>query len=153
MKDPTLFQIPQKIVVFRNDGQEVMLARRKGEQDFNGVYAFIGGKIEKEDGSILTGLKREKDEEIGAEAVLNICPHTSYNVYFIKHDGNHTIVPHYYAEFVDGEITTNDEYDDIQWVSCDELAAFEPKVHNIPEVVEWAIKLRTILEPADFEKI
>jgi NADH pyrophosphatase NudC (nudix superfamily) len=153
MNDPTLYQVPQKVILFSKDRSAVFLARRKGEHDYNGIYTFIGGKLEKTDGEILRGLKREKDEEIGMNVKLLICPTSSYNVYYVKTDGNHTLVPHYYAEFQSGKITLSDEYDDYKWVAVDEFSTFEPKIHNMTDIVEWALRLRSVLAETDFVAI
>lgn len=153
MKDTTLFQYCQKIVVLRNDDTEVLLARRQGEADYDQTYAFIGGKMETTDNSILAGLRREKTEEVGKGVQLSICPYISYNVLYIKQSGQHMILPHYYAEYQGGEIVLSDEYDDFQWVSLGDLESFTPRVENIPEMVEWAKRLKSITKPQDFVTI
>ena len=58
--DRYLFQNCQKIVVFKDNNTKVLLAKRKGENDFEGVYSFIGGKMETTDDSIIKGIQREK---------------------------------------------------------------------------------------------
>ena len=47
----------QKIVLFRNDNKEVLLARRRGENDYDGIYSFVGGKMETTDSGIVEGLR------------------------------------------------------------------------------------------------
>lgn len=153
MSDTTLYQYCQKIVLLRNDDTEALLARRTGENDYDQTYAFIGGKIETTDGSIIEGLRREKNEEIGDKVIINICPLVSYNVYYVKHNGQHMIVPHYYATYLEGEIVISEEYDDFKWVAIDELLDFKPKVDNIPEMVDWALKLKSVLAPNDFVNV
>lgn len=138
MTDPLLFQVCQKIVVFNKDFAQVLLARRKGEQDYDGVFSFIGGKLETTDGGIEAGLKREKDEEIGLDARLRVCPTVSYNVYFTKKDGHHMVLPHYIAQFTGGRIVINNEYSEFSWVGVDDLETFEPKIASIVPVTEWA---------------
>jgi 8-oxo-dGTP pyrophosphatase MutT (NUDIX family) len=150
MDDTTRFQYCQKIVVFRNNDSEVLLARRKGEADFDETYSFIGGKMETTDRNIVEGLMREKCEEIGTTARLLICPLVSYNVHFVKKDGSAMILPHYYAQYLDGDITLNDEYSDFTWVPLKELEAFEPKIANIPEAAQWTLRLKTALRPDDY---
>ena len=59
------FQYCQKIVVLSKDRTKVLLCKRKGEADYDGIFSFIGGKMETTDISIIEGLKREKDEETG----------------------------------------------------------------------------------------
>jgi ADP-ribose pyrophosphatase YjhB (NUDIX family) len=49
-----------------------LLAKRKGEADFDGVFSFIGGKMETTDETLLAGMQREKNEEVGDEVRLRI---------------------------------------------------------------------------------
>ncbi|HSX06606.1 MAG TPA: NUDIX hydrolase [Candidatus Saccharimonadia bacterium] len=139
MDSPTLFQYCQKLIILSEDKTKVLLAKRKGEADYDGVYSFIGGKMETTDKSILAGMKREKDEEIGSGTVIAVLPSETYNVLFRKKDGNSMILAHIAGVFVSGTIVLSEEYSDYQWVPIDELASFEPKIENIPELTEWAL--------------
>jgi len=153
MDDTTRFQYCQKLVICRKNGSEVLLAKRQDEADYDGVYTFIGGKMETTDRGIIEGLLREKCEEIGTTARIRVCPGFSYNVHFVKKDGSAMIIPHYYAEYIEGAIVLSEEYSDYQWVLASELAALEPKVANIPELLEWALRVKAIAKPADFVEI
>lgn len=144
------FQYCQKIILLNEAQTAVLLARRKDEADYDGVYSFIGGKLETIDGGFVPGLQREKNEEIGEKAKIQICPLVSYNAYFTKKDGNAMVLPHYYAEYLGGEIVINDEYSDYKWVNLSELPAFEPKIETIEGAVEWALKIKTVLKTDDF---
>ncbi len=148
-----MFQYCQKIVVFSSDLKKVLLARRKGEADYDGVYSLIGGKMETTDKSIISGIKREKDEEIGVNTKVNILPNETYNVLFRKNDGNSMILPHIPAIFVKGEIIINDEYSDYQWVEINKLDGFEPKIDTIPKAVDWAVKKIRSASPEEFVEI
>lgn len=139
MRDPTLFQYCPKLVLFSADKKSVLLAKRKGEADYDGTYTFIGGKVETTDSDLVGGMKREKDEEIGAATTVALLPNESRNLLFRKKDGNAMVIPHHATIFVSGDIQLSDEYSDYQWVPLDELDAFEPKVPNIPEMTEWAL--------------
>ena len=147
----TLFQYCQKLVVLSEDKKRVLLAKRAGEADYDGVYSFIGGKMETTDESLLAGMKREKDEEIGAEAKVKLLPNETYNLLFRKKDGTSMVLPHVACLFVSGDIQLNDEYSDYKWVPIDELSTFEPKIENIPELVQWALQKLTIPNPDFFE--
>lgn len=116
----------------------MLLAKRKGEADYDGTYSFIGGKMETTDESILAGMKREKDEEIGAGAKVKVLPNETYNLLFRKKDGNSMVLPHIAGVYVSGEIQLNDEYSDYRWVPINELESFEPKIENIPQLTAWA---------------
>jgi len=129
------FQFCQKIVVFSKDMKSVLLCKRKDEKDYDGVFSFIGGKMEIGDESILAGLKREKDEEVGPEFKIKINPKYSTNIFFIKKDGSRMILPHYYAIHQRGEIELGAEYSEFSWIRIDGLEDFEPKIKNIPDSV------------------
>ncbi len=115
-----------------------MLAKRKGEADYDGIYSFIGGKMETTDESILEGMKREKNEEIGMDAQIKVLPAETYNLLFRKKDGNSMVLPHIAAVFLSGDINLNEEYSDYKWVALNEIDDFEPKIENIPELTRWA---------------
>ena len=138
--DTTLFQYCQKLVVLSADRQSVLLAKRKGEADYDGTFSFIGGKMETTDESLLAGMQREKNEEIGEEVTLQIAVDESRNTLFRKKDGNTILLPHLATLYVSGDIQINDEYSEYQWVPLDKLDAFEPKIANIPEFTRWAIE-------------
>jgi 8-oxo-dGTP pyrophosphatase MutT (NUDIX family) len=143
-----LFQYCQKIVLLNEALDTVLLAKRKGENDFDGVFSFIGGKMEVTDGSILAGLSRERDEEVGSACKMKILLTCTNNTYFVKKDGLHMILPHYPAIYCGGKIEINDEYSEYQWVPLAKLKTFEPKIANIYEMTLWAKKMIEIADPA-----
>jgi len=138
--DTTLFQYCQKLVILSADRQSVLLAKRKGEADYDGVYSFIGGKMETTDEGLLAGMKREKDEEIGQAAKINVLPDETFNLFFRKKDGNTMVLPHIASIYVSGEIELNDEYSDYRWVPLVDIDGFEPKVPNITQLARWAVR-------------
>lgn len=141
MKDTTHFQYCQKLVVINPETDSVLLARRKGEADYDGVYSLIGGKMETTDDSILDAMRREKDEEIGKSTVILVAEDVSYNSLYRKKDGNAMVLPHFYAEYDGGEIEINEEYSDYLWLPTDELPDFEPMIDTIPDAVFWTRQL------------
>jgi len=152
MNDPTLFQYCAKLIIFSADKSAVLLARRKGEADYDGTFTFIGGKTETTDGSLLAGIAREKVEEIGPDAKIKVCWTMScFQVWFQKQNGQVVALPHHVAIFEGGNIQLNPgEYDAYKWVPVAELNTFEPKIANIPDAVSAAQRLLAVLEPADF---
>lgn len=154
MIDKTRFQYCPKLVIFDHAAKSVLLARRQGEKDYNQVYSFIGGKVEVTDKTILEGIKREKNEEIGKRAIILAAPYLSYNVAFKKQDGSSMILPHIYSEYHGGEIQLNQqEYSDYQWVPTSELRTFEPKINTVLEAVGWALKLSAIINRDQLMKL
>lgn len=134
------FQYCQKLIVFDKSFQKVLLAKRKGEQDYDGVFSFIGGKMETTDGGFVESMGREKAEEIGAEAQVSVVPIPVYHTLFNKKDGSAMILPHYIARYDGGDIKINDEYSEYQWVSVDDLSSFSPKIDTIEPAVEGALR-------------
>ena len=151
--NPLLFQYCQKIIVLSDDRTQVLLAKRKGEQDYDGVFSFIGGKLETTDGGFVEGLRREKTEEIGGEARVAVLPNPTYNIYFQKKDGHHMVLPHYVAVYRGGDIQINDEYSEFKWVALDELEQFEPKIENIPEFAQWAESVADASDKKDWVEL
>lgn len=139
MNSPTLFQYCQKLIILSEDKTKVLLARRKGEADYDGTYSFIGGKMEITDESIVAGMRREKNEEIGYQAKMKVLPYETYNLLFRKKDGHTMILPHIAGMYISGDINLNNEYSEYQWVPVSNLDSFEPKIENIPELTKWAI--------------
>jgi hypothetical protein len=145
-----LFQYCQKIVVFSQDFQTVLLAKRKGEADMDGVYSFIGGKMETTDKNTIESMKREKDEEVGENFKIKVC--TSFNslTTFKKKNGQHMVAAHFFAKYASGEITLNGEYSDYKWVPVSEFETFEPKVKDNVEVLKNVVRLKSVINETDF---
>ena len=144
------FQYCQKIVVLSKDRSKVLLCKRKGEADYDGIFSFIGGKMETTDLSIIDGLKREKNEEVGEGFKIKIYSRFSLNLLFRKKDGNSMILPHYLAIYNNGEIELNEEYSEYRWIEIDKLNKFEPKIPTIPEVIKELLRLEKIAKEKEF---
>jgi 8-oxo-dGTP pyrophosphatase MutT (NUDIX family) len=130
---PLLFQYCPKIAVV--DRGRVLVCRRKGEADYDGVFSLIGGKMEHTDASIVAGLQREKNEEVGEEFRIRLLPRFSIDTHFIKKDGTPMILPHFFAEFVAGDVRLSDEYSEYAWLSFSDLSA----ATNIIDNLRWIV--------------
>lgn len=139
MQSKFSFQYCQKLVILSADKQSVLLAKREGEADYDGVFSFIGGKLETTDEDLIAGMKREKNEEISEKARVAVLPNETRNIFFRKKDGTSMVLPHIPGIFISGEITINEEYSEYKWVPISELDSFEPKIENIPEFANWAL--------------
>lgn len=153
MNTNLFFQYCPKLIVFSADASSVLLAKRKGEQDYDGVYSFIGGKIETTDENIIEGIRREKTEEIGSGAKILVAQMPVYNAFFRKKDGSAMILPHHICKYVGGEIKINEEYSEYKWVSIEDLESFEPKIETITPAVNWALRFLPQLYSDDFVEI
>jgi len=147
------FQYCQKIVVFSKDRQSVLLCKRNGEEELNGIFTFIGGKMEITDSSIVEGVKREKDEEVGEDCQIKLYSNFTFNVLYKKDNGRSMILPHYFAVFESGEIKLNEEYSEYKWVLLSELDDFEPKMENIEGMIKELLKLVPVIDESDYTVI
>jgi len=154
MPDPLFFHYCPKIIVFSADKKSVLLARRAGEADYDGVYTFIGGKTETTDGGLVAGLQREKNEEIGPDAKLKICYMMScYQVWYTKKNGNSMVLPHHIAVYQGGGIKLNPgEYDDYKWVPLEEIDQYD-QLKTTPPAVHAALRYLPTLTDEDFVEI
>lgn len=116
MQQNLYFQYCQKLVILSADRKSVLLAKRKGEADYEGVFSFIGGKMETTDENFIAGMKREKTEEIGSKAVVQVMPNVTYNALYRKKDGSSMVLPHVASVYVSGEIEINDEYSETLYI-------------------------------------
>jgi 8-oxo-dGTP pyrophosphatase MutT (NUDIX family) len=146
----TMYQCVQKLLVVDEQSSRVLLCQRRGEADLDGIFTLIGGKLEHGDEDLVAGLRREKDEEVGAAVRLSVL--TTYATFaeFTKADGSKQILPHYYAVYRGGDIEISEEYASFQWVAVDELNGFGPIVPNIPMIADRLIRLRRVATDDDF---
>lgn len=151
--DDTHFQFCPKLAIFDREHSRVLLCKRKGEMDYDGVYSLIGGKMEHRDVSIVQGIAREKNEEVGHGFLIRLLPHFSVNVLFQKQDGNKMILPHYYAEHLSGDPKLSDEYSDWKWVPLSALETWTPMVKNIAWIVPLLSRVRVLARTEDLVEI
>lgn len=132
---PLHFQYCPKIAVLARDHASVLVCKRKGEADYDGIFSLIGGKMEHSDGSIVDGLQREKNEEVGTGFRIRLLPRFSIDTHFVKKDGNHMILPHFYAEYIEGEPSLSDEYSEYAWLPVDDLNTTKNLIENLRWIV------------------
>ncbi len=155
MQEPNLFfHYCPKIIVFSKNKKSILLARRAGEADYDGVFGFIGGKTETTDGGLLQGLQREKNEEIGKEARLKICYMMScYQGWYTKKNGNSMVLPHHIAIYQGGDIKLNPkEYDAYKWVPIEEIDKYN-EISATPLAARAALRFLPLLSEGDFVEI
>lgn len=144
------FQYCQKIVILSKNKDSVLLCKRKGENDYNETFSFAGGKMETSDKSILAGITREKNQELGENFKINLLITYTTNLLFRKRNDKYMILPHLLAIHQEGEIKLNKEYSEYKWVPIDSLNEFEPKIQSIPEIIQTLNRLKQILTKDDF---
>jgi hypothetical protein len=70
--------------------------------------------------------------------------------YYVKKDGNAMVLPHYYAQYISGEVELNEEYSEYKWVAVDKLDSFKPLIPNIPEMTKRLLKLVPLMKDEEF---
>jgi ADP-ribose pyrophosphatase YjhB (NUDIX family) len=120
----------------------VLLVKRKNTDSTEESYSFIGGTFDDADSDIVTGLKREKKEEIGSSCYVRI--YSDWNLQTIqkKQDGNTSIQPHYLGIFMGGEIKPSKDHLEYIWVDLADLKYFAPKISAIPDIAEKVYQSR-----------
>ena len=149
-KEKYNFQFCPKLVIFSQDRKSVFLCKRKGEQDYDGTFSFIGGKMEAKDSGIVAGIVREKNEEVGENFKIKLYPNYSVNVFYVKKDGSRMVLPHYAAIYSGGNVQLSEEYSEYKWVAISELESFEPKIETIYDSVSKMQELLKISDEANF---
>jgi ADP-ribose pyrophosphatase YjhB (NUDIX family) len=144
------FQYCQKLVILSKDKNSILLCKRKGESDYNETFTFPGGKMKTSDESIMEGIKREKDEELGENLKIKMLKTYTTNLLFKKSNGKYMIIPHLLAIHQEGEIELSDEYSEYKWVTINNLEEFEPKIKNIPDVIQTLNRLEQSTTEEDF---
>ena len=113
------------------------------------MFAFVGGKMDADEVSILDSLKREKDEEIGEDVKIKVFLNFCENFFFIRESGKPIMMSFYFGVYEDGKINLNDEHLEYKWVKIDELKEFEPKIFDIEEKAKKMLKLDKIIREED----
>jgi len=106
----------------------ILIARRKRDDRFGGLWEFPGGKLEPEE-SPEQCLKRELFEELGIEAKIGKFIFAA--PYFSSFLSIELLV--YEVAYVSGEFKLHD-HDEVQWVLPEELDKFEFAEPDIPVV-------------------
>lgn len=141
-KDSFDFQLCQKLVIVDEALAHVLLAQRKWEADYDGVYGFIGGKAENTDIDYLEALQREKIEEIGDQCAVELYYAFSVNHFYRKNDGRAMILPHYFGIYRGGDITLSDEYSHYERVPLSDIDQFQPLIETVPGAVFWLLSIK-----------
>lgn len=124
-----------------NDGK-VLIAKRKEEKMFSGMWDIPGGKLEDNE-SLYNGIKREVLEETGLEITEILC--TLSSMLFVATIGDKpTIFRNLYLCKASGEVTLSSEHSEYLWVDPIDLKDYEFPGHedlkyvidNLPEIIE-----------------
>jgi len=140
------FQYCHKIIIFSKDRDKVLLFRRYEKGQFGGMFAFVGGKMDIDENSIVDSLKREKDEEIGEDVKIKVFTDFCADFLFVRDTGKPIVMSFYFGIYENGEINLNDEHLEYKWVEIDELSKFEPKIFDTEKRVKEILRLDKIIK-------
>jgi len=128
----------QKICIYNESDNTILLCKRHGEEDFDGVFSFPGGKMDDADKTMEDGIKRELLEELGGDLNYDLRMNIAINKEYTRKDGEYMVLPHYLAIYKGGEIEINQqEYSDYTWVGLEEV----DDINCIPNIKEIAQEL------------
>ena len=112
--------------IIRNKKGEILVAKMPPKRGaYPGDWGILGGGID-ENEELDETLKREAKEEFGIE-IANLVPYTFHddtrNKYFA--DGHveeiYMVYNIYDCEYIKGEVTLNDEWEEYRWVETKDL--------------------------------
>jgi len=133
----------QKICLYDKKTKSILLCKRQGEEDFDEVFSFPGGKMDDADETMVDGIKRELEEELGSEVEYELQMDFSINREFTRKDGKYMVLPHYLAIYKGGKIHINeDEYSDSIWVTVEDMSSVNC-IPNIKEISDLLISKNT----------
>jgi len=136
-----------KLVIIK-DGTHVLLAKRKGELEYDGVWNFPGGRKERTDANILENLQREKNEELGTSCKIRIYAELAYVTHFIRKDGIPVIVSCFPAIYEGGEIELCEEYSEYKWCPVEDVGV-TPRIPGTEHDLQQTRKLLQIQKDDD----
>ena len=121
------------IVVFRNNGTEVLL----GKKSTNYKWRFVGGFIDPEDDSYETAAVRELREECGDIVVDDVQYESSARIddWRYRKEADKIITTLYSAQYVSGTPKAKDDIVDVGWIAMKDLPAMLSKGEVTPEHV------------------
>lgn len=131
-----------KLVVFQLSTKCVLLCRRTGEELYDGLWSFPGGKLDAGDPDIASGLRREITEELGRTFEYELVGRLSQMVTVPDPSGRMMLLPHYPASHVSGGVVLSAEYSAYAWCP---LAEIDNRADTIPGVPAIAQSLYTTL--------
>ncbi len=143
-----VYQVCPKVAIFYQG--RVLIAKRQSETELNETYTLVGGKLEHTDKTILAGIRRELQEEIGNDCSIRLLKTFAVVVEYIKQDGSRMILPHFYGEFLRGTISLSKEYSDFQWVLIEALPQLPRTIRNLEAVCRELIRITAIAGADDY---
>ncbi len=164
--DRTLFAVTQKAVVYRSDTEEFLILKDSGNENRSsikvlGEWQLAGGHMDHEDKSTVEGLEREVAEELGEHFVCSV----GEIFHSLRADyGKYARVMNcYFAQYVSGDITLNDEHVEYRWVSADNVRENDDYTDFLQQIIlkaqEYVVQkeahdkmLRTLAEFDNYKK-
>ena len=113
-------------VVFDTERKKILIAKRKKQAQISGLtWCFPGGKIEYEE-DLEEAIKNKIKEKTGlrVESLGSIFAETHF-----RNEGKLFSI-YYLCEFIDGKEKPSEDFEEIRWVSPDEIEGyFETELH------------------------
>lgn len=156
IKDKELHRVATTAIIYNAEGKFLITKRAMHKKHFPGRWTVPGGGLSTDDYtslprthegdnqwyySVTNALKREVKEEVGLEIGK---PEYLLDLTFIKGDGVPVLVLSYFAEYLSGVVTLDEDATEYKWVSVVDLKNYdliEGIDHEI-EMVDEILKKR-----------
>lgn len=113
-KQPALFQVSQKAIIYDPEADKFLLARLSKKASEKEEWSFIGGRIDEGEDQSLDALRREISEEAGDDIEYEIRGIVD------AHVSDRCRVGHL-VYYKGGEITLSDEHSEYAWMTMGEI--------------------------------
>jgi mutator protein MutT len=122
------------VVIFNSNNKILLCHRSISEDVFPGLWGIPGGKIDNEDVTLESGLKREVFEEVGIQ-IKNI--RLISNNIREKSNGQYVVFMVYRADLAKGKLQALEDTDEVSWFKFEDIKPSNLTPHTY-EVIKKA---------------
>lgn len=148
IKDKELHRVATTAIIYNKDGRFLIIKRAMHKKHFPGRWTVPGGGLTVDDYihtplthegdnqwyfSVTKALVREVREEVGLDIGK---PEYLLDLTFIKGDTIPVLVLSYFAEYISGEVTLDEDATEYAWVAVGEL-----KNYDLIEGIDYEIEM------------
>lgn len=128
------FIVNVSVIIFNSNNKILLCHRSLNEDVFPGLWGIPGGKIDNEDVTLESGLKREVFEEVGIQ--INSISLISNNIR-AKSSGQYVIFMIYRANLAKGKPQALEDTDEVSWFKFEDIKPSNLTPHTY-EVIKKA---------------
>lgn len=152
IKDRELHRVATTAIIYNSEGKFLITKRAMHKKHFPGKWTVPGGGLSVDDYinlprthtgdnqwyySLTNALVREVEEEVGLQIGK---PQYLLDLTFIKGSSIPVLVLSYYAEYISGEVTLDDDATEFKWITADEIKHYD-LIEGIDEEIRMVDKI------------